>query len=241
MTRTLFLFRPEPGWTRTADIARAMGLTVDGAPLSSIEPVAWEAPEASDFDGLLIGSANVFRYAGPPLAGYRKLPVFAVGEETALAARATGFDVAATGAVGLQRLLDELAGRSLRLLRLAGEARVPLTPHSGIVVDERAVYRAVPRPLDRALGERLAIGGVAALHSGEAARFFAAECARLGIVRSRTILAVLAPRIGELAGEGWRSVHIAERPAGSALLALAKALCQTDGTMGMDSPRKRGT
>lgn len=241
MTWTLFLFRPEPGWTRTADSARAMGLTVDGAPLFGIEPVAWEAPEPSDFDGLLIGSANVFRYAGAPLTGYRKLPVFAVGEETARTARATGFEVAATGAGGLQRLLNALASRPLRLLRLTGEERVSLTPPSGIVLDERAVYRAESRPLDRALGEQLANGGVAALHSGEAARFLAVECARLGIGRARMTLAVLAPRIGELAGEGWRSVYIAERPTGAALLALAKALCQTDGTMGMDSPRERGT
>ncbi len=227
MTRKLFLFRPEPGWTQSAEAARATGLVVDGAPLFDVEPVPWDAPDSSGFDGLLIGSANVLRHGGPALGEFQHLPVYAVGKGTARAAGAAGFAVAAVGSGGLQPLLDELAGRSLRLLRLAGARRAALIPPPGIALEERAVYRAVPRPLDEALGQKLATGGVVALHSGEAARVLISEFDRLGIDRGRLALAVLAPRIAELAGAGWQSVYIAERPTDGELLVLARALCQT--------------
>ncbi|HAN88691.1 MAG TPA: uroporphyrinogen III synthase, partial [Erythrobacter sp.] len=46
--------------------------------------------------------------------------------------------------------------------------------------------------------------------------------------RARVDLAVIGPRVAELAGEGWRSVSVADAPGDSELLALAEALCQTD-------------
>lgn len=227
MTRTLFLFRPEPGWAQSADAARAMGLAVDGAPLFDFERVPWDAPDTSGFDGLLVGSANAFRQGGAALDGFKGLPVFAVGEGTASAAREAGFEVAATGSGGLQALLDELAGQPLRLLRLTAETRVALAPPSGIALEERVVYRAVPRPLDPGVVQGLVAGGVVALHSGEAGRFLASECDRLGVDRSKIALAALAPRIAELAGQGWQSVHIARNQSDGELLVLALALCQT--------------
>lgn len=227
MTRALFLFRPEPGWSRSAAAARAAGLTVDGQPLFDIEPAGWEAPQIGKFDGLLIGSANALRHGGEALGALGSLPAYCVGEETARAARAAGFDVAMTGSGGLAELLGNLSGRALRLLRLAGETHVDITPPPGIEVTTRIVYRAVPCPLDRALARRLAGGGVVTLHSGAAAQLFVRECARLGVDRGRLALAALAPRIAERAGGGWQSVHIAERSSDAQLLVLARALCQT--------------
>ncbi|TMM50415.1 uroporphyrinogen-III synthase [Qipengyuania marisflavi] len=225
MSRPLFVFRPEPGWTATAVAARALGLNVFGHPLFVIEPAAWQCPAASNYNGVLIGSANVLRHGGDQLAALTNLPVYAVGQTTANAARTAGFTVAQTGVGGLQALLDTLGPEPLTLLRLAGEARVALTPPSHITVATQVVYRAAPLPLDPACSSRLD-GAVAVVHSGEAARRLRSECERLGIARGNTVLLALAPRIAEMAGSGWHSVQIAETADEGDLLALAQALCQ---------------
>ena len=225
--KPLFLFRPEPGWSVSAKTAEDMGLEVHGAPLFTIEPVAWEAPSADAFDGLLVGSANVFRHGGKQLENFTRLPAHVVGEATADAARVAGFLVGRTGRGGLQTLIDELSNRELRLLRLAGEDRVTLRLPDTIRVDTRVLYRAEPAGLSEEDVARLASGGVVALHSGAAAERLRTEFDTHGLDRSAVDLAVIGPRVAEMAGEGWKSIHIAAAPTDSDLLALAQALCQT--------------
>jgi len=227
--KPLFLLRPEPGWSVSAQMARDMGLEVHGRPLFTIEPVEWRVPQAETYDGLLIGSANAFRHGGKSLGALTKLPVHAVGEATADAARGAGFLVGRTGRGGLQNLLDDLAGREVRLLRLAGEDRVTLRVPDGIAIDTRILYRAVPESLAEEDIALLRQGGVVALHSGAAAERFKVECDRHDLDRTRIDLATIGPRVAELAGEGWGSVHTAEAPGDSELLALAQGLCQTGG------------
>lgn len=238
MSRPLALLRPEPGWSASAVAARALGLTVAGHPLFAAEPAAWDMPDG-DFDGLLAGSAAIFRHAGPRLASLRHLPVHAVGAATAAAATEADFTVARTGEGGLQRLLDAAAADDAdaapagvhagarRYLRLGGEERVPLAPHPGQDIVERVVYRMRPLPVDPALAALLARGApVTALHSAAAARHFAAEVDRVGLERGRLFLLVLGPRIAKAAGLGWAAVHLADRPGDAALLAKAAALCK---------------
>ena len=76
-------------------------------------------------------------HGGKQLAGLTKLPVHAVGDTTADAARRAGFLVGRTGRGGLQNLLDDLANRKLHLLRLAGEDRVTLRVPDNLEVDTR--------------------------------------------------------------------------------------------------------
>ena len=220
--------RPEPGWSVSAKTALDMGLDVYGAPLFTIEPVAWKAPDPGSFDGLLVGSANTFRHGGKQLDKLTKLPVHAVGDATADAARSAGFLVGRTGKGGLQNLLNELENRELHLLRLAGEDRVTLHLPDMIKVKTAVVYRAVPESLADEDIARLRTGGVIALHSGAAADRLQVEFDRHEINRSLVDLAVIGSRVAEMAGEGWRSIHIAEAPGDSELLALAQALCQTE-------------
>lgn len=227
MTLPLVLLRPEPGWSHSAAAARALGLTVTGSPLFTIETVAWKMPDAARYDGLLIGSANAIRHAGDSLDGLVALPVLAVGKQTAQAVRTAGLTVAQMGEGGLQSLLDTLVGQNLDLLHLRGEASVPLDPPTGIAVDQRIVYRSTPQTLDPDNVGILADGAVVALHSGEAARQFAAECDRLHIARHTIDIVALAPRIAKSAGPDWRSVHIADAPQDARLLALARHLCHT--------------
>lgn len=226
MSRPLALLRPEPGWSASAAVARETGLEVVGHPLFDAEPIDWRPP-AGDFDGLLAGSAAVFRLGGPQLAAFRGLPVHAVGTSTAQAARAAGFAVARSGVGGLQALLDTSAGQRYRFLRLAGEERVPLTPHRGQSVTECAVYRMIPRPIEAALADALAARDpLVVLHSAAAARQFAREIDRLRITRGGLDLLALGSRVARAAGPGWAALHLAAAPSDAALLAKAAALCK---------------
>lgn len=226
MSRPLALLRPEPGWSATAATARELDLEVIGHPLFEVEPMAWTMPEG-DFDALLIGSAAVFRHGRMQLAHFQHLPVHAVGEATAQAARAAGFQVSVVGGGGLQRVLDARASATIRYLRLGGEERVSLAPHSGQTIVERTAYRMRPLALAPEFAGQLATGQpIVALHSAAPARALASEIDRLGIARGRLFLLALGPRIAKAAGLGWAALHIADAPSDAALLAKAAALCK---------------
>lgn len=225
MARPVFVFRPEPGLTQTLIAAHALGLNARGMPLSSVEALTWTAP-AQHFDGLLIGSANAVRHGGKELEKIAHVPVLAVGETTAALARQAGMDVRHTGSAGLQALLDDLPDEPRRLLRLAGEKHVSLDIPPHLTVETRIVYRVLYRPLTAKQAGLLGGGGVALLHSGEAARHFSEQCSGLNVDRTRIIIAAMAPRIAQSAGKGWESVHTAQESSDAALLALAAELCQ---------------
>lgn len=224
MSGTVVVLRPEPGSAATVTAARAQGIEAVASPLFEIRPVAWLSPDPSQFDAIVAGSANAFRGGGHGLTALTGLPVLAVGESTATAARAAGFTVEATGHGGLQATLDTVNGPT-RLLRLAGEARVELSPPAGVTIEERVVYRAEPLALSGAAAAALMRGAIALVHSGEAARRFAEECTRLGLARTSISAAALAPRIADALGTGWHRVTVARAVTDGALLALAKDMC----------------
>ena len=222
----VLVLRPEPGNTRTCRAARALGLSPHAAPLFAYTALTWHLPEATDWHGLLIGSAAAITHGGPALACLRHVPVHAVGATTARAAQSAGFSVAATGSGGLQHLVDTLPPG--RYLRLAGQAHVPLTPPPGVQIDDVVVYAAQPQPLDAPtialMRERPVL---ALLHSAQAARHFADQCTQHALPRNAIALACLAPRIAQAAGHGWRALAIAQSPEDQAVLSLATQMCQT--------------
>lgn len=225
MSRKLVIIRPEPGGSATAEEAQRLGLPFVLEPLFRIEPRRWSPPEPEVIDALLIGSANAVRQGGEALGLFRDKPVYAVGAGTARAAREAGFEVAGTGKGHLQPVLDGLAGRELRLLRVTGEEHVVVTPPPGVRIVTRVVYASVALPVPDRLVRALADSCIVLLHSGVAALHFRAECDRLGVDRSQIAIAALAPRIAEMAGEGWERVETAEMPSDAALLALAQDMC----------------
>lgn len=225
--KRLLVIRPEPGCTTTVASARALGLEAEGFPLFEMRPLAWEAPEITGFDALLIGSGNAIRHGSPAISAYRALPVHAVGETTAREAREAGFADVRSGVGGLQAMLDSLPPEHKRLLRLAGQERIPLTPPPGVTIEERVVYQSAPLPIPVTLARLLQRPCVVLLHSGEAARHFAAQCDAKGIARGGIAIAALGPRIAAAAGSGWALVQSADAPQDQALLALARVMCQT--------------
>lgn len=226
MTR-IVVIRPEVGSFATVRVAGKRGIAVEAFPMAQVQPEAWEAPDPAGFDALLVGSANVFRHAGPKLEMYRHKPVLAVGETTARMAETRGFSVGLAGEGGLQHLVDRLPkGEDVRLLRLAARAHVTINLPPRVQVDTRVVYAAHDLPMPDGLADLLHAGdALVLLHSAGLAEHFAAEVDRLGIDRAGISLAALGPRIAEAAGEGWKALRSAEKPAESDLLALAQDMC----------------
>jgi len=201
------VLRPEPGNARTAAHLTALGIDTLALPLFAVGPLAWEVPDLAGYDSLLLTSANAIRHGGAGLAGLRALPVIAVGETTAAAARAAGFAVRCTG---IGNAADALAAAGpCRPLHLAGRER----RETG--VEAVAVYASERVPIT-ADAVRACENRVALLHSARAAVRFA------GLVpdRSRVAVAALSPAVLAAAGGGWRWAAAAAVPTDAALVAL---------------------
>jgi uroporphyrinogen-III synthase len=220
----ILTIRPEPGSATTVAAGRALGLMIESCPMSVVRPCHWSLPTGA-IDGLLLGSANALRYGGPLLKTLVDKPVYAVGTSTAATARERGFAIARTGSAGLQALLDDLSGERLRLLRIAGRERVPVSAPEGIALETVIAYETSTLPLTSEVARRLGGGSLVLLHSAAAARHFAAECERLAVQRGAIRLAALGSRIAEAAGAGWLEVRSAAEPNEAALLALARDMC----------------
>jgi len=215
MTRVLVL-RPQPDGDSTVERARARGLDAVAVPLFEVEPVSWEAPQAASFSGVLLTSANAVRHGGEKLQGFRGLKTYAVGSATAKAAIAAGFDVAATGDSGVDRLLGSIES-DLKLFHPCGEhRREPREPRQKIT--SITVYRA--REV-HAPDLSAASGSVALIHSRRAGRRFA----ELITERDSISVAAIGDDAADAVGKGWRTVVAAEKPSDDALLALAATLC----------------
>jgi uroporphyrinogen-III synthase len=220
--RPLVILRPEPGASATADAARRLGLEPILIPLFQIEPVAWTAPDPSNFDGLLLTSANAVRAGGRELRKYLKLPVHAVGGATAAAARGEGFQVETVGSGGVESLLASLPP-NLKLLHLGGaDRREPKSPAQTISVV--SVYRSTPLPLPENF--RAVEGAVVAVHSPRAGARLAELARDSGLELKSTLIAAISAETATAVGGGWQQVEAASEPNERALLALAARLCQ---------------
>jgi uroporphyrinogen-III synthase len=150
--------RPQPDNEATAAALRARGVEVLLAPALRFEPVPLSSSLEADFAAVIVTSANALRAIAPRLKDHPlvKLPLFAVGEQTALAAQGAGFDEVISADGDASALRELVAGRFAasppravrRLLYLAaadisrdlaGELAA-----RGLNVVTRITYRMVP-------------------------------------------------------------------------------------------------
>jgi uroporphyrinogen-III synthase len=115
--------RPHPDDEATAANLRARGLDVLLAPMLRFEALAFQDDLDARYGAVIVTSANALRGIGPQLKDSRllKLPLFAVGEHTASAARRAGFNhviPAGGGAASLREAV--LAGVRSKTLKKAG-------------------------------------------------------------------------------------------------------------------------
>lgn len=214
--RRLLVLRPEPGASLTVERACKLGLDAFAVPLFEIEAVPWEVPEPALFDAILFTSANAVRNAGEGLQKLRGLAAYAVGESTAKAALEAGFEIAATGEAGVDRLLGSIRPE-LDLLHLCGEERREPDAPTQRITPVR-VYRAKPLLSPDLSGSE---GTIALVHSPRSG-------ARLGeLVGNRRSIAIAAisRASAQAVGHGWERVEYCAQPDDDALLALAARLC----------------
>jgi uroporphyrinogen-III synthase len=150
--------RPHPDDETTAAALRELGFEVLRAPMLRFEAVPFGDDEDAEYGAVIVTSANALRAIASKLADSRllKLPLFAVGEHTAAAARDAGFAqvVAAEGGAGALRdlVLASVKSKQLKkastLLYLAGAdlARdlAGELGEKGFTVVTHTTYRMVP-------------------------------------------------------------------------------------------------
>ena len=226
MSADILILRPRPGADKTAERARAMGLEPAVAPLFTVRPLDWTAPDPAGFDAVVLTSGHTARLAGDGLTPFAALPCYAVGERTAEAARAAGFLDVRTGPSEGAALVAMMAADGVgRAFHPCGREHIELAQPS-VRIAAVPVYAAdaVERLPAAAVGA-LRAGAVALLHSPRAARVLAQLAEPAG-----TRIAAISAATAEAAGPGWTSVAVAAAPRDQALLELAAKLCQTKGS-----------
>jgi uroporphyrinogen-III synthase len=150
--------RPHPDDEATAGALRARGFEVLRAPMLRFAAVPFQDDVDARYDAVIVTSANALRAIEPQLAGSRllELPLFAVGDHTASAARRAGFGqvIAAKGDAAALRDLVQAGVKSKHLKRgsallylagadlardLAGELG-----EKGFTVVTHTTYRMIP-------------------------------------------------------------------------------------------------
>jgi uroporphyrinogen-III synthase len=190
--------RPHPDDEATAVSLRARGFEVLLAPMLRFEPVAFHDDTDARYGAVIATSANALRGIEPHLAGSRllKLPLFAVGEHTAAAARRAGFAkvVPANGdATALRELmLESVKTKELKkaatLLYLAGAdlARdlAGELGERGFDVVTHTTYRMIPvLSLPHEVRDAFAANGIEAVlhYSRRSARAFLEAARAAGV------------------------------------------------------------
>jgi uroporphyrinogen-III synthase len=188
--------RPHPDDETTAASLRARGFEVLKAPMLRFEPVAFSDDEDAHYGAVIVTSANALRGIAPHLANSRllKLPLFAVGEHTASAARNAGFTtvIAADGGAASLRdlVLASVKAKQLKkaspLLYLAGADLARDLPgelgERGFTVVTHTTYRMSPvASLPGEVCDAFVANGIEAVlhYSRRSARAFL-EAARAG-------------------------------------------------------------
>lgn len=219
---------------QAADLAAELadhGIEALAAPMLTVEALTPAAPIPETAQAILVTSGNGAEGAAR-LTERRDLPVLAVGEATAEAARAAGFRAvsAASGdAVGLVAHVSERCRPADGpLVWVSGAAiSTDLTAELGALgfrVERRVAYRtilaeALPPAVVQALRER-SVEGVL-FFSPRSAEAFArliveadlvAECADVAAYCMSDAIARAASKLA------WRAIHVAETPSKAALV-----------------------
>lgn len=218
----IWITRARPAADATARRIRALGHEPVVAPALEVQP-AGPAPALDGAAALAFTSRNGVR-AFAALSDARDLPVFAVGDATAQAARDAGFSDVASAAGDVAALAALIAGRKDALagevLYLAPEEPagdlVGALRAQGVPARSEVAYRTVPAELAAAPADL----DLVLLHSPKAARRLAGDPALAASVSGMTAICISARAAEPLHGLGLREVLIAAEPNETAMLEL---------------------
>ncbi|WP_456621528.1 MULTISPECIES: uroporphyrinogen-III synthase [unclassified Bradyrhizobium] len=242
---SILVTRPHPDNEATAAGLRARGHEVLLAPVLKFEPVVFHDESEADYSGIIVTSANAIRAVAPQLQNREllQLPLFAVGEHTATAARDAGFaevivaggDAAALRDKVVQSARDKVVKKKSTLLYLAGaDLSRDLGGElgaEGFNVVTQTTYRMAPvKHLPREVCEGFAAHGIGAVlhYSRRSARAFLEAARGEGVEISALAIpqCCLSETIaGVLREAGASQVLVAATPDENALFdALERAL-----------------
>jgi len=230
----MLVTRAEPDAADTAARLEALGIAAIRAPLLERATLHTSLPDGHGFAALALTSSNALRALDERgvLARYHELPVFAVGDRTAQAARDFGFGQVTTSGGTLGHLVEEIVGA-----KLAGPVFYPTARHQsgdlaqelapfGIMVVAAKVYemRAASQfPADVAGALKKGAIDAALLYSRRTSEVFAelarslsaAERARLGLLclSEQVAAPLIAARFARIA--------LADYPSEEAMMTLA--------------------
>jgi|KBSSwiStaDraftv2_1062776.scaffolds.fasta_scaffold03027_10 uroporphyrinogen-III synthase len=231
----LLVTRPEPDAGREAEALAARGHEAVLAPLLKIEFTRDVPLDFAGVQALIVTSRNALRAMASrrELPDARKLPLFAVGEATARAARDIGFANVTTGP-GTAEELAELIAATLEpkhgpLVHLAGETLAfdlkSRLEAKGFTLRQPVLYRA--RPAEQLPAQALSLlksGKVdgAILLSPLTARTFALLIEKHGVVTQgrRLVCYCLSQAVAEVLSLLGFEVRVAARPREEEVLAL---------------------
>jgi uroporphyrinogen-III synthase len=192
----ILVTRPQPDNARTVTALRAKGLEALPAPMLRFESVAFQDDADAGYGAVIVTSANALRAVADQAAITRLkgLPLFAVGERTAEAAREGGFrhvisadgDATALRELMVQTVRAKMLKKATTLLYLAGAdlARdlAGELGERGFNVVTQTTYRMAPvTSLPRDVCDAFAAHGIEAVlhYSRRSARAFL-DAARAG-------------------------------------------------------------
>ena len=231
----ILVTRPQPRAADTASALRARGHEPIVAPLFQIEILSKVDPKAAEWAAILLTSASalagILKSAGR--SAWRGVPVFAVGDRTAQAARDAGFTNVTSAAGNANDLVGVVAAQlkpPARLLYLAGEERTGdlagALQAKNFAVDTIVVYRFLTVPaLPEVAATALADGLDGVLHfsrRGADAFLIAARNSRLlDAAVNRPIHFCMSEQVAApLRQAGAARIQVAARPNEDALLEL---------------------
>ena len=230
--------RPAPDNAKTAKALQARGYAALLSPVLEFEPLPFQERANEAYEGVVLTSANAARAlaAHPIRPKLLALPVFAVGDHTADAARDTGFQnvISADGdASALRDVISARAKKAATLCYIAGadvsrDLAGELAP-SGFLVVEYKAYRMIPADLSDEASDAFRMGRVdAILHfSARSARAFLDAARGAGVEISALALPhgcisdAVAATIRE---RGATQVTVARAPREDAVLDTLKVL-----------------
>ncbi|WP_429912595.1 uroporphyrinogen-III synthase [Glycocaulis sp.] len=234
----VIITRTQPGNARTVRAVRALGYKAIACPVSQVVR-SRAVIDADGADALALTSANALqavRDTGPLL----HLPVFAVGEGTAQAARDAGF-ASVTSADGDAEALARIIARDLpagrHILHVSGEDRAGdlagMLEVLGLRATTRTVYRTrLARGLTARARAALADGpAIVLIHSARGAQRFLAlvDAAELTAALARLEFIAISERAAVPLHTRGLKVHVAAQPAEDSLLAALDELAKRRG------------
>lgn len=228
MTGCVLITRPAEDYADTAAMVAALGYEPVPCPMLVIEVVPACLDDLEQFQGLIFTSA---RALAPFCAGstVRDLPVYTVGDATAVRARQAGFGTIISAGDDLAALEVLLASETIAekpLLHLSGADIVRAITVPGVTVERRVVYRAMMAAAltPEALGvlRRGAVKRVL-FYSNRTAQAFAEviTAERLSHqLMSVKALCLADSMVESLRALPWRGIRVAQRPDRSGMQAL---------------------